>query len=281
MRSGLVIVALPLILGGCLPLPIAIASSTFAGISYLTSGKSTTDHVLSASIDKDCALARSVLGEPICREIGPDGEGRTPSVTVAVYPGDHGDGLSVEDRAATSRHGALDMDAIDPGPAQIAFGASFLAPPPPPPRVSIAGIVVTKDRIRPSTDARALPVSAAADWPRPVSTVVDAAWSTGTAATVTDKPLGFIPSTGADRWVVLGSFRTQARAETMVARHAGRSPTVMPVVVDGHRWHRVAVGPLTAKEARALRDELGLIDGRAPWVIRVAAATEPRQLASR
>jgi len=277
MRRGLLIVALPLILGGCLPLPIAIASSTFAGISYLTSGKSTTDHVLSASIDKDCALARSVFGEPICREIGPDGEGRTHSVTVAVYPGDHGDGLSVEDRAATSRYGALDMDSIDHGPAQIAFGASFLAPPPP--RVSIAGIVVTKDRIRPAADARAIPVAVAEEWPRPAPAVA-AAWSTDAAATPRHKPAGIDPSTGADRWVVLGSFRTLGRAETMAARHAGRSPTIMPVMVDGHRWHRVAVGPLTAPDARALRDELGVIDGRAPWVVQIAAAT-PTQLASR
>ena len=98
MRGKWAIAALPLALGGCLPLPITIATASFSGVSYLASGKSTTDHVLSATFEKDCALTRPVLGEPVCRDLGPNGEGGTSAMVVANYPGDR-DGLGSEEWA--------------------------------------------------------------------------------------------------------------------------------------------------------------------------------------
>ncbi|MEQ9334981.1 SPOR domain-containing protein [Thalassobaculum sp.] len=160
MKRNLVVALMPLALGGCLPLPITIATTAFSGISYLTSGKSTTDHVLSATMEQDCALTRPVFGEPFCRDVGPDGEGRTPSVTVASYPGDR-DGVTDEARIAALHHGALDLSGVDGDVQQIAIAPRFLAPPP---RVSVAGIIVTKDQIIPAPQTRALPIAADASW---------------------------------------------------------------------------------------------------------------------
>src|SRR3546814_13807517 len=58
MKRSLGLVALPLLVGGCLPLPITVASTAFTGISYVASGKSTTAHALSATMEQDCAVTR-------------------------------------------------------------------------------------------------------------------------------------------------------------------------------------------------------------------------------
>jgi hypothetical protein len=56
---------------GCaLPPVIAIASYAATGLSYVSSGKSVSDHVLSAMVEQDCAMFRVVMGEDICHAQG-------------------------------------------------------------------------------------------------------------------------------------------------------------------------------------------------------------------
>src|SRR3546814_15384701 len=73
---------------------------------------------------------------------------------------------------------------------------------------------------------------------------------------------------GADRWVVLGSFREAWRAQVMATRHADRDPRILDAMVDGRHWHWVAAGPMSPARGRSVRDDLGRIDGRGPWVVR-------------
>lgn len=72
------LLAASLALSGCgLPPILSLASYALDGISYLTSGKSVTEHALSAVTSEDCALFRVVMGTPVCRMGGeqtPDGE---------------------------------------------------------------------------------------------------------------------------------------------------------------------------------------------------------------
>lgn len=305
MRRNLVIAFLPFALGGCLPLPITIASTAFSGISYLTTGKSTSDHVLSATMEQDCALTRPVFGAPICREPGPDGEGRTNTVAVAHYPGDRDDGLSNEARLAARTRGALKVTEVADDSHQIAIAPQFLAPPP---RVSVAGIVVTKDQVVAAPRSRALPIAADNSWaslvpPKtiqvaplaaPVPSVTRApapglvefappepakAALAKPAPVTSASPAGAVATapaadsagrSGADRWVVIGSFKDVARARTMASRFADRAPTILEARVAGDRWHRVVIGPLTASAAKGIRDGLGRIDGRQPWVVKLA-----------
>ena len=63
------VAGLPLILGGCLPLPFTIASSAITGMSYLTTGKSGTDHVISAARKEDCSLTNPFFGEEVCFDL--------------------------------------------------------------------------------------------------------------------------------------------------------------------------------------------------------------------
>ncbi len=63
---------LQLLLGGCaLPAAVVLASYAADGVSYLTTGKSVTDHGLSAATGHDCALLRPILKEkPVCDTSG-------------------------------------------------------------------------------------------------------------------------------------------------------------------------------------------------------------------
>ena len=67
-RSRLAVLALPILLGACaLPASFTIATLAIDGISYATSGKSVSDHALSAVANEDCAMWRVLQARPICR----------------------------------------------------------------------------------------------------------------------------------------------------------------------------------------------------------------------
>ena len=72
MRVPVPALLLPLFLAGCaLPPAITVASLALSGASYATTGKSTTDHAISAVVGEDCALHRVVDEEGMC---DPDGD---------------------------------------------------------------------------------------------------------------------------------------------------------------------------------------------------------------
>jgi len=67
MPRVLVVLLVPFLLAGCaVPPALTLASLAADGVSYVTTGKSTTDHALSAIAEEDCALVRAVKEEAIC-----------------------------------------------------------------------------------------------------------------------------------------------------------------------------------------------------------------------
>ena len=65
-RVALVLLV-PFLLAGCaVPPALTLASLAADGVSYVTTGKSTTDHAISAIAEEDCALVRAVKEEAIC-----------------------------------------------------------------------------------------------------------------------------------------------------------------------------------------------------------------------
>lgn len=61
------ILLVPFLVAGCaLPPAFSIASFAADGISYLATGKSTTDHALSLIAQEDCAMMRALEEKPIC-----------------------------------------------------------------------------------------------------------------------------------------------------------------------------------------------------------------------
>jgi hypothetical protein len=57
----------PILLAGCaLPPALHLASLAADGVSFIATGKSTTDHALSAVSSEDCAMLRALKEEAIC-----------------------------------------------------------------------------------------------------------------------------------------------------------------------------------------------------------------------
>jgi hypothetical protein len=67
MRIAIVIGSI-LLLAGCISVPpaVTIASWIVDGVSYAVSGKSVSDHAISAVAQQDCATWRLIKGDPIC-----------------------------------------------------------------------------------------------------------------------------------------------------------------------------------------------------------------------
>lgn len=90
-------------LSGCivaLPPAIQLASLALDGISYVSTGKSVTDHAISAVTAKDCAMIRGLKGENICDD---------KVIEVAMLP----DGTPVpnaDDAASNIKTGAQDTE---------------------------------------------------------------------------------------------------------------------------------------------------------------------------
>ena len=65
----ILVVAAPLALGACGG-PIELTVAKLAGdlISYVTTGKSTTDHAVSIVAAQDCALHRPLFDQDVCKD---------------------------------------------------------------------------------------------------------------------------------------------------------------------------------------------------------------------
>ena len=91
MRRIAILLA-PFLLAGCaLPPAVTWASLAADGVNYISTGKSTTDHVISEIAQEDCALFRALKKGAIWN---PDGEvlgskvGAEPSDEDSSDPGD-------------------------------------------------------------------------------------------------------------------------------------------------------------------------------------------------
>lgn len=92
MRVPVPALLLALFLSGCaLPPAVSVASFVADGVSYVLTGKNTTDHAISAVVGQDCALFRVVRDKDIC---DPNGEvliklvRDDPAVENLASPGD-------------------------------------------------------------------------------------------------------------------------------------------------------------------------------------------------
>ncbi len=100
----------PFLLAGCaLPPAVTWASLSADGISYIATGKSTTDHAVSAIAHEDCALHRGLKDEAICN---PDGDVLISSV--GAEPS--GAQSSLLPRDGQSSYPPLSSQVSQPGP---------------------------------------------------------------------------------------------------------------------------------------------------------------------
>ncbi|MDF1791158.1 MAG: SPOR domain-containing protein [Thalassobaculaceae bacterium] len=270
MKRIIAIAAVPLLLGGCLPLPVTIASTAISGFSYLTTGKSSTDHVLSAAVDQDCALTRPIIGEAVCRDFTPDSGEETERVVVAAYPGDRDDGNFRTIRDPEIRLGAMKLDEIPQGPAQVAVALPFIGNLRQP--IETPGLVASDEVIAPKPVRRPATVSAPIDpWNPPAQM---ARVQVAKLSVPSDIPAPVPSLVSGERYVVIGSLRDAARAKELAGRFAVRSPEIRRIEIGGQIWNRVVVGPYAPEQARGVKAELGVVDGKEPWIIRLEPSVE-------
>lgn len=155
---------LPLLNGACAPAAVTVASYGADGVSYIETGKSTTDHFASMVSKKDCAFWRVLRSEKICREregnedpykVDYDQPNRQPSE----------DGVSYApplQASANAPAASWTAETYEPPLAVAAAPAAVAEPAPPPP--TVAPKVLPQKRAKPRQTkghARAKPVKKA------------------------------------------------------------------------------------------------------------------------
>lgn len=295
MKRIIAIAAMPMLLGGCLPIPVTIASTAISGISYMKTGKFSADHVLSAFVEQDCVLSRPITGEAICHDIDPDSAAADERVVVAAYPGDRDGGSFRSNNDPEISLGAMKVEGVSEEPTLVAAAMPY-APPAP---IETPGLAQTDG---PSMAVLAAPKPVPASLPpvpiaRPASIAAISASSTGMSAIATvsapiepwTPPASYTVGRRAPvsaptvedvagvedaRYIVVGSVRDAVRAEALATRFADRKAEIRTIDVDGRTWHRVLIGPYAMREARLIKTDLGVVDGRRPWIVRLAPQAE-------
>ncbi len=217
-----------LLLAGCaLPLPLQLASWAISGISYVKTGKSISDHVISAVASRDCALHRIALGEDVCFP------GALDDSDIAVASkGDTEDkplDVAAEDTSTAMRlHGSmivlaesLDQDSIsaelDAGDAIAENASEHLD-------TVLLAMAETLIDITPASSSDIAPASGPDKTP--------------------------IPVYGGDQhYLIIGSYRQMKDAEQAQSRHAPLPTTVRMVLREGALLYQVTAGPFNRPDA--------------------------------
>jgi len=213
-------------LGGCgLPPVVVIASYAADTLSYATTGKSTTDHVISAAADRDCALLRMAHDEAVCRKsernLREENEQRTAALTAA---------------AAASPEVPAGMIVIDGAALEEAAREEIGWTPPDEPAPIVVALAIATATDPAERDLSAIAPSVAAATPRPAGETV-------------------LPEPAApDGWMlVLGSYPDAVSATGAVRRFLSFRPEVVTATVSGRRYHRVVAGPYDAITLASVR----------------------------
>ena len=204
-------------LTGCvLPPVISYASMALDGVSYVATGKSVSDHALSAAVKKDCAVWRVVSEqdvEAVCQEYATD-------------DAEDGFAVALEASAGAAAPPTERRATQQTQPTEIVLAAAM--PAEPPVKWDITATPEPLDRLL-GIDPAKLPADPDAGRD---SGVLPAA-THGAPAAANRKAI----------YLVVGSFRTIDRAERVAAQVPGITAAIAPTLVGDDRYYRVVVGP--------------------------------------
>lgn len=272
MKRLVALGAVPLFLAGCvpiIPLPISIVSSGLSGISFLTTGKSTTDHVISAANKQDCVMHRVAFGEEVCRDYAV-GEYRPATEYTGQFPGDREQ--SAPQKAPVDFWG----DEQDTNTAEVPPEKSKkVSPAPKTVDPLFVSSLTRSDRIgdRMTMDVGSFESASTeiqrdrqeATWQRPITPIPVEVSALPPLPEARPSDATVVERAAELRFLSLGSFRSVERANNLQERYAHLSPTVMTVKVQGVTWQRVAVGPMAKPMVERLRRSHAKVDGRDTW----------------
>jgi cell division septation protein DedD len=285
MRRFVPLMAVTL-LGGCAAIPPAIGIASYAldGISLLASGKTVSDHVLSAAADQDCRLFRMAQNLEVCTDWGTQPQVAAQRPMRAHFDRDDGSERALQVAALmpttptrpVAEQGApmvlpaelADVAQALPGVAKVDtmphVATALVAAPKPvmaPPPVAAGKTVMTA--LVPSAPDPA-PVQAALPPPKPD---VGALVRSDDAQALRDA----VRASNEGRYLmVLGSFKGPEMAGRLARLHAGAK--VVKADVQGETYYRVVIEPQKgARIASKLTDK--------PWLM-PAGKAQPVNIAS-
>jgi hypothetical protein len=230
----------PVLLAGCVGLPqqVSMVNQAISGLSLVVTGKTNTDHLLSAATERDCSLFRAIEGQPVCRDkkvrdldqIALLGADAVLNVDMPIaMPSD-------------SELAAIASIAPAAGPGDVITASPAFSPEMNPTRNGAAK-KIQKSTASPVLDA--LHIS-----PPETATVHHGAAredASGRKGNLTPENLNY--------YVSLASYASAADAE-QAANHAANSidhlngkPEVISAFVKGRTVYRVVSGPLTQRDA--------------------------------
>jgi len=248
-RLGVLLLPFWLAACGGFPSQLALFTQIADGMTYVFTGKGGTDHIVSAAMNKDCALARAVQGMAICEDKQDDlGFPKTAlSQVEGGYPG-----------AALNRPlGQDEIVSLDPvilpqGMADLAPALGGAARAPYEPAMAAAAFTQPRQLLSPARQPPARqPMASPHKTPRPM-------------AAQTPRP---DPS----YYVVVGSFRNWAGAFHVAARQSHGVASIVAVMRNGAKTHRVLIGPFDRVRARATRRLVRGRGIRGAWLVRSCA----------
>ena len=247
MRIAWAIVACFGLAGCIMPPVVSYASLAMDGISYATTGKSVSDHALSAATNQDCAVWRAVSEqqiEAVCQDPAPDSDDTAVAVEDAGNDGGFFAGLfSGGDGAPTP----------DPDP------------------------IVTLVATDPVIDAPATPSDeminslsepsdfGLVDFEPAKAPVIPAAIATPVA----DAPTTLATPNYKAIYLVLGSFKSVEGAESLASRVPGITTAIAPALVGDDRYFRVVAGPYELDETGAAEHRLAAAGINNVWAARL------------
>ena len=243
-------------LTGCASPAIMIASQMVDGVSYLATGKSTTDHALSGALDEDCALHRALDGAAVCKKKSRDPASDIQTASLADAP----DQASQASQALGQALGQASGQSVQ---VSRGFGADMFFVP------HHAGDVDDRAKNKNSKnknlggDTPAIPGTGDVGPESNIAAVPDQAPSAGALAPGAVSPARHSAGEPDKRFfIVLGSFSTRSNAQLaagqmpnrvapVLASHQG--PRIAVADVRGRTFYRVILGPLDQPSTRQAR----------------------------
>lgn len=274
-----------LLLSGCLPPVLQVASWTVSGVSYMFSGKGVGDHVLSLATEQDCATWRVLQGKRICVDYDKQYENGWEAVasTFKVPSGESADksedGVTdspVQVASAADESPLLDSSNDGDVEGGVVVAENEAEQPSLPNNVAAIATVEDLDSIAPaaghsasagaSTDVT--PVDADVEKPLPAKHMVVSKVQPTPA-----KPVSLDDESDNGIYLVIGSFRSNQRAIKLQARHNDMDTAIMQARISGKSLYRVLAGPIGKADLTAVRTTLLKGGVRHSWAVRLCKAT--------
>lgn len=311
----ILVVAAPLALGACGG-PIELTVAKLAGdlISYVSTGKSTTDHAVSFVAKEDCALHRPLMDQDVCKDndvlladggssLAKAGEANIKQQIGAARPEIYAVNAPAENWSRPTKGAVVPMVKTDLPPRATVTETALPAPQETAPVLvasaseqfestdnarygnqdgildpqgeadaAIAGYVpdATEQNQRVSSEtvtASLVEATVMTDDRDPVVGAIDAPVDGEGLAGDLVAPLP-------GDYVILASFSDEDRAQKALEVYRAYQPRLLNARVDGRKYMRVAVGPLSPEHASDLRLLAAKKGVKDPWIVGITATGE-------